>query len=117
MEVVMAKTNAERQAEFKARMKAKGFREKMVWVDWEGHWIGAKSAETKSVITINQLTGRLKKIVEGMNSNDAGRLFSELDSYASGLKARWEINEKNMRKKRTGGLKNKGLLERAVNYH
>jgi hypothetical protein len=114
----MAKTNAERQAEFKARMKAKGFREKTVWVDWEGHRVGAKSPEKKSVITTNQFTGRLRKIVEGMDEYDAGRLFSELASYASGLRARWEIiNEKNMRKKRSGGLKNKGFLERAVNYH
>jgi hypothetical protein len=95
----MAKTNAERQAEFKARMKAKGFREKSVWVDWEGHRTGArKSAEEKKGMTGNQVTRRLKEIVEGMNEYDAGRLLSEVVAYASGLRARWEINEENMRK-------------------
>jgi hypothetical protein len=96
----MAKTNAQRQAEFRAKMKAKGFRERLVWVDWEGHRAGAhfpEDAHGKPTMNIHQLNGQLKKITEGMNEYDAGRLYGELAAYARGLRARWEFNEENMR--------------------
>jgi hypothetical protein len=92
----MAKSNAERQAEFRTRMKARGFREKLIWVDWEGHRGSARAPELpeqKPALTLAQLTGRLRKITAGMDGYDTSRLFAELAAHARGLREKWNYNE------------------------
>jgi hypothetical protein len=96
----MTKSNAERQAEFRSRMKARGFREKLIWIDQEGHQGTARTQEQeqKPALTINQLSGQLKKITSGMDANAAGRLFAELAAHARGLRGKWDLNEKALEK-------------------
>jgi hypothetical protein len=94
----MAKSNAQRQADFRARMKARGFREKLIWVDWEGHAKGAKSQDVPEELTLKQLDGQLKKLTADMSQWDAGRMFSDLAAHARGLRARWELNDNAVKK-------------------
>jgi hypothetical protein len=97
----MAKTAAERMAAYRARMKAKGFKQKPVWVDYDYHFVGSKSPVDglgRERITGNQLTRRLKEITEGMDDDSTCELFAELAVHAKWLRNRWDVLQRQMEK-------------------
>jgi hypothetical protein len=96
----MAKSNKERQAEFKNKMYKKGFKQKIVWVDREGFNVNIKDEYgfgKRPKVEYNKFIKELKALMAPINEEvptDVEEIYAELLSYAQGLRGKWdEINE------------------------
>jgi hypothetical protein len=93
----MDMTAAHRQAAFRRRMKAGGYRLMQVWVDARGFpgkvqdRDGAKGRE----VTLGQLEDVLAGVVAGTDGDFAPRLYGELAAFAKGVREIWDLSRIN----------------------
>jgi hypothetical protein len=86
----MAKSVAERQADFKARMYAKGFRQKQTWVDQEGFMVGPKDLEggSRPRVSYIKFLRELKNLINPMTGDEKEEIYAELLAYAGTFRKR-----------------------------
>jgi hypothetical protein len=85
----MDRTAAERQTAFRRKMRARGYRQKQIWVDAEGFpgRGGGALGFFRPSMTLEQLTAELVRLTGGMDEEFARRLYAELAAHARGIKA------------------------------
>jgi hypothetical protein len=85
---LMDRTAAERQAAFRKRMQARGFKLKQIWVDAEGFLGSGKKAEESAcpAMSLDQLLAVLAEITVGADEAFQSRLYGELAAYARGVR-------------------------------
>jgi hypothetical protein len=93
----MDRTAADRQAAFRKRLKARGYRLMQVWVDAEG--FPGKAAERggakKQELTLKEFEDMLVRLTAGTDDNFAPRLYGELAAYAKGVREVWDLSRMN----------------------
>lgn len=88
------KSNAVKQAEHRARMKVKGFKQILVWTNYLGHIVsanGSNEPDDMEKLSAGQLTGRLKKALDGVNETDADLMRAAIAAYADRLRKRFDV--------------------------
>jgi hypothetical protein len=92
MEDDMAKSAAERQADFKARMYARGFKQKQIWVDEDGFMVGPEDVEGggRPKVTYAKFLRELKTLINPMTDDEKEEIYAELLVYARALRQRWD---------------------------
>ncbi|MDR2784641.1 MAG: hypothetical protein LBB83_01870 [Treponema sp.] len=93
----MDRTAADRQAAFRQRMKARGYRLMQVWVDAEGFPGKAvgRSGVKPSEMTLTQLEDVLVRVIEGTDEVFTLRLYGELAAFAKGVREVWDLSRMN----------------------
>jgi hypothetical protein len=93
----MDRTAADRQAAFRKRMKARGYRLMQVWVDAEG--FPGKAAQRggikKPEMSLSQLQDVLARVIEGADEAFTLRLYGELAAFAKGVREVWDLSRIN----------------------
>jgi hypothetical protein len=93
----MDRKAADRQAAYRKRMKARGFRLMQVWVDAEG--FPGKAAERegakKQELTLEQFEEVLVRLTSGTDEAFVPRLYGELAAYAKGVRETWDLSRMN----------------------
>jgi hypothetical protein len=87
----MAKTAAERQADFKARMYAKGFKQKQTWVDEDGFMAGPENIEggARPKATYAKFLRELKILINPMAEDEKEEIYAELLVHVRAFRQRW----------------------------
>ena len=95
--VDMGKTVANRQAAYRKRMKARGYRLVQVWVDAEGFpvKVGDVDGVKKPGLTFDQLKEMLVRVTAGADEAFALRLYGELAAVAQELRKVWDVSRMN----------------------
>ena len=89
----MSKTVANRQATYRKRMKARGYRLVQVWVDGAGFpgKVSDVDGEKKPALTFDQLKALLVQVTSGADEDFALRLYGELAATAQELRKIWDL--------------------------
>jgi hypothetical protein len=89
----MAKTAAEKQADFKARMYGEGFKQRQIWVDEDGFMVGIENRGKKGIrprIGYAKFLKELKNLVGPMSEGEKEEIFAELLVYAGTFRKLWD---------------------------
>jgi hypothetical protein len=84
----MAKTLKERQAEFRAKMYAKGFKQRQIWVDKDGTPV-AGAGETVAAYRTKEydaLIRELNKLIDPMSGAEKKRALRQTAAYLKTLR-------------------------------
>jgi hypothetical protein len=88
----MAKTAAERQADFKARMYEVGFKQRQIWVDEDGFMVGIENVGKNGIrprAGYAKFLKELKNLVGPMSEEEKEEIFAELLVYAGSFRKLW----------------------------
>ena len=90
-------TAAKRMADFRRRMKEKGFKQKQIWVDDQGFPGKAGSPRSPKIVSLTRddFLTVLDSLVQGTDESFSHRLYQELSAYARGLRELWNMDKRN----------------------
>jgi len=93
----MDRTAAQRQARFRQRMRALGYKVKTIWIDDAG-FPGRGPTDRpplKPELTREEFEEELTRAVSGTDSGFRARFYGELAAYIRGLRGLWEYRRQN----------------------
>ena len=98
------KTNAAVQAAYRERMKAKGFKQTLVWTNYLGHLAVSADSSNEPLempqLNASQFAGRLKKAFAGFSDTDpdADIMRAAVADYADRLRHRFDVIDREVTK-------------------
>jgi hypothetical protein len=94
-EAGMGKTTAERQAGFKAKLYAKGYKQKQTWMDEDGFTVRPGNIEDpRPRVAHADFLEELKNLVGPMSGKGQEEIYAELLVYARSFRKRWDARRK-----------------------
>jgi hypothetical protein len=84
-----AMTSAQKQAAYRARRKAAGLRRKDTWTDSSGFIGELNSDGTWETITLTEMTGQLRKLVEPYEGWEKEVIYAEVLEHAKRVVKRY----------------------------
>jgi hypothetical protein len=88
----MGKDTVERQADYKARMYAKGFKQKQTWMDEDGFTVGPKNIKDRERPRVShaKFLRELRDLTNPMGEAMQEKVYAELLVHARALRMRWD---------------------------